>query len=191
MALLLIAILLFLITDSKIINIATKDILQEYNISYKKISGNLFTGIKIDRLKYENRLLLDQAIVRWNPFTLEKKKIHITELKLKGLHPNAIMSIVSNLEPSSDSSNSKFDFDILINKITVTSKPLTYGGVTFRNFHLGTSRLEIDKNLNLKSKLFNISVESGLTDIEIRGKIDKQILSLYDVRDYLKLTQRL
>lgn len=182
MALLLIAILLFLITDSKIINIATKDILQEYNISYKKISGNLFTGIKIDRLKYENRLLLDQAIVRWNPFTLEKKKIHITELKLKGLHPNAIMSIVSNLEPSSDSSNSKFDFDILINKITVTSKPLTYGGVTFRNFHLGTSRLEIDKNLNLKSKLFNISVESGLTDIEIRGKIDKQILSLYDVR---------
>jgi hypothetical protein len=177
-ALVLLAIVLFLITDSRVIHFATKDILKEYHIEYQKISGNLFTGIKVDKLKYENRLLLDQAIIHWNPFSLKQKKIHITQLELHGLRPNAIMHIASTLENSEKGSSPKLDFDIVIDKIKVTSRPLTYGGVTFKNFQLGTNRVEIDRELNLKSKLFNISVHSGLTDIEMRGKIDKGLLSL-------------
>ena len=179
MALALLAILLFLITDSRVISFATEDILKEYNIEYQKISGNLFTGIKVDKLKYENRLLLDQAIIHWNPFSLKKKKIHITQLELRGLRPNSIMNIASTFKQEEKTSSPKLDFDIEIDKINITSNPLTYGGVTFKNFQLSSNRVEIDKELNLKSKHFNISVDSGLTDIEIRGKIiNKGLLSL-------------
>ena len=185
MALILLAIFLFLITDSRIISFATKDILKEYNIEYQKISGNLFTGIKVDKPKYKNRLLLDQAIIHWNPFSIKQKKIHITQLELRGLRPNAIMDITSTFEQGEETSSPKLDFNIVIDKIKVTSKPLTYGGIIFKNFQLGSNRVEIDKNLNLKSKLFNISIDSGLTDIEIRGKIDKGLLYL----DSLKLLE--
>ena len=176
--LVLLAIFLFLITDSRVINFATEDILHEYNISYQKISGNLFTGIKVDRPRYENQLLLDQAIVHWNPFSLKREKIHITQLELRGLRPTAIMKIISSFEDSKQSSTPKLKLGILIDKITLTSKPLTFAGVTFKDFHLGTTQLEIDKNLNVRSKLFNISVNSKLTDMQIRGKLEKNILSL-------------
>ena len=181
--LVILAILLFLITDSRVINFVTDDILNEYNINYQKISGNLLTGIKVNQLTYENQLLVDQAIVHWNPFSLEQKKIHITQLELRGLRPTAVIKTLSSLRSLEDtSSTSKLDFAILVDRITVTSKPITYAGVTFKNFHLGTSQLEIDKNLNIKSKLFNLSVNSELTDVQIRGRIDKNILNLDDVR---------
>jgi len=181
-ALVIFAILLFLITDSRVINLVTEDILKEYNIKYEKISGNLFTGIKVDRLKYENRVLLNRATIHWNPFRLRDKEIHITQLELNGLRPNAIIDIISNLKSSKETSTPKLDFDITVDKINLTSRPLTYAGVTFKNFHLGTNRLKIDRNLNLKSELFNISMDSELTDVKIRGKVDNKIVLLDDVR---------
>ena len=161
----------------------TDDILKEYNITYHEISGNLFTGIKVDRLKYENRLLLDQAIVHWNPFNLEQKQVHITQLELRGLRPTAIMDIISSLKTTEKTTSTpKLDLDILVDNILLTSKPLTYAGVTFKNFQLKTDRLEIDKHLHIKSKRFHLSVDSSLTDIEMRGKLENDRLKLDEVQ---------
>ncbi|RUM73378.1 MAG: hypothetical protein DSZ11_06025, partial [Sulfurovum sp.] len=179
----LLAILLFLFTDSRVINFMTDDILKEYNITYHEISGNLFTGIKVDGLKYENRLILDQAIVHWNPFSLEQKQVHITQLELRGLRPTAIMDIISSLENrEKTTSTPKFDLDILVDNILLTSKPLSYAGVTFKHFQLKTDRLEIDKHLHIRSKRFYLSVDSSLTDIQIEGKLENDRLKLDEVQ---------
>ncbi|MCH9739266.1 MAG: hypothetical protein K0U38_00275 [Epsilonproteobacteria bacterium] len=179
---LLATILLFMITDSSTIHIAAEDMLEEYNISYESISGNLFTGIEVKNLEQGEHHLVDSTTVYWNPLALFNNKVHITKLEIRGANPLAIIEAFSTL-PSSDSKGTNgLDFDIAIDNITLTSQPFIYHGVSFKNFHLGTNSFELSKDMLLKSDLVNLSVDSDLVDVELRGKLEKNSLNLDTAR---------
>ncbi|SFV67564.1 hypothetical protein MNB_SV-12-566 [hydrothermal vent metagenome] len=177
-------ILLFVITDSRTINIATKDILREYGISYKKISGNLFTGIEVSSLKYNGRKLVNSATIYWNPFALGHNRVHITKLELQGVELEGIISALETLPKSDDKESEKptLFFDLLIDKISLTVNPFVYHGVEFKNFYFGMLGLAIDRDMQIKSKTINFLVDSDLVNLSLRGKIEQNSLNLDSLR---------
>lgn len=175
-------VLLYLITDSKTIHIAAADMLKEHNISYEKISGNLFTGIEIERLRYSNKPLLEHAKVHWNPFALVEGKINLTQLEIDGAEPPAIMEMLSAFPASEDAEESRLLFDIVINQIKLTANPFSYYDINISDFYLGSNNLEISSSLAVNNELINMTLLTDMAQLDIRGSVKKSRLLLDHVR---------
>ena len=179
--LLLGAILLFVLSDYKTIDIITKDILPKYGISYQKISGNVFTGIKIDYLEYNNTILADKIDIGWNILALLDNRVYITKFEIKNLNTNKILEIIDSF-PSSKSKQKNI-FDYQINSIDITAQPIDYHGVKFRDLQFGIDSISIDKSMqNIKLKELKFSLNSDLVNIGLHGDMNKNRLHLNRVR---------
>ena len=175
--LLLGTILLFILSDSRTIDIVAKDILPHYGIGYQKISGNLFTGIKITSLEYNNSRLVDKINIHWNPIALLEDTIHITKLEIKNANSNKIKEILNSLPKSKGKLDILFDYQI--ENIDFTAKPLNYHKVRFKNFVLNMDNISIDRDMQkIKAKLLKLSLNSDLLNIKIDGDINKKRLHL-------------
>ncbi|MCK4441989.1 MAG: hypothetical protein KAU90_08270, partial [Sulfurovaceae bacterium] len=175
---LLCTILLFAVSDSRTIDIVSKDILFQYGISYQKIHGNIFTGIKITSLEYNKTRLVDEINIRWNPIDLLDNTIHITKLEIKNLNSNKIKEILNSL-PKSDNSKLNIFFNYKIDFIDIIAKPLNYHGVIFKDFELGMKSVRVDKDMQkIKGKLLKLSLSSDLVNIGLHGDINKKRLHL-------------
>ncbi len=171
-------ILLFVLSDSKTIDIVAKDILSKYNISYKKISGNIFTGIELSNLEYNSSNLIDNINIYWNPISLLDKKIHITKINIDKINSNNILSMINSL-PKSKGSKYKIPFSYQIDSIDITTKPLNYHGVVFKNFELNIDKFSMDSNMKkIKTKLLQFYMESDLLNIGLHGKISNNNINL-------------
>ncbi len=182
--LIVVTILLFIITDSRTIHMASKDILKEYGISYKSISGNLFTGIKVSSLKYKQRKLVDSATIYWNPFALRHYKINITRLELKGVELEGIFNAVEALPKSSESRDKKpsLFLGLEINRINLTVNPFVYHGVEFKNFYFGMDDLVVERDMSIKSEIVDFSVDSDLVNLNLFGKIEQNSIRLDELK---------
>jgi len=180
--LLLGTILLFVLSDYRTIDIITKDILPRYGISYQKISGNIFTGIKITSLEYNSTILADKIDIGWNILSLLDNKIYITKFEIKNANTNKILEIINSL-PSSESKQTNNIFDYQINSIDITAQPLDYHSVKFRDFQLGIDSINIDRDMQkIKLKKLKLSLNSDLVNIGLHGDINKNRLHLNRVR---------
>ena len=160
-------------------NILGQDVLKEYGISYKKISGNLFTGIKVSSLEYNNRKLVESATIYWNPFALAHSKINITKLELQGVELEGIFNALETLPKSNNKEeNANLLFDLNIDKINLTVNPFVYHGVEFKNFYFGVLNLVVDKNINIKSDSIEFFVDSDLADLKLNGEIKDNNITL-------------
>jgi translocation and assembly module TamB len=175
-------ILLFIVTDSHIIQIATEDILKEYGVTYKRISGNLFTGIEVSSLRYNNRKLVESATIYWNPFALAYDRVHITKLELEGVELEGIINTLGAIPPSKKDDKLRLLLDLTIDKIALKVNPFVYHGVEFKNFYFGVVDLYVDRDIKVKSEVINFSVDSDLVDLSLRGNIDKNNLKLDSLR---------
>ncbi|HHH51202.1 MAG TPA: hypothetical protein ENK76_02385, partial [Campylobacterales bacterium] len=171
-------ILLFALSDSRTIDIISKDILPQYGISYQEIHGNIFTGIKITSLEYNNTRLVDEINIRWNPIALLDNTIHITKLEIKNVNSNKIKEIFNSL-PKSDNSKLDIFFDYKIDHIDITAKPLNYHQVAFKDFELGMKSIRVDRDIQkIKGKLLKLYLNSDLGNIGLHGEINKKRLHL-------------
>lgn len=178
-------VLLFLITDSRTLHVVGGDILKEYNISYKKISGNLFTGIEVLDLRYNKKKIVDSATIYWNPFSLYHNQIDITKLDIRGVNSRSLIDMVEALPPSESSDPIFIPFDINFDEINLESDDFIYHTVDIKNFELEIHKLKLSKEMDIKSKSIEISLDSNLVNIGLKGKIDNQVLQLdrVDVRE--------
>ncbi len=175
--------LLFLVTDSRTIHIAAGNLLSEYNVSYSKISGNLFSGIEVNDLKYQNKILLESAKIHWNPLALAHKSIEITQLDIQRVESSEILTLLSQLPPSDQSeSNPKIELDIVVKRINLSAKPFERYGIKFKNIYLGTNRLSLDKKMTISSDLIHLALDSELANLDLTGRFEQKNLNLNDLR---------
>ncbi len=174
--------LLFIITDSRTIRIASDNFLHEYNISYSKISGNLFSGIELTNLRYQNKRLLESAKIHWNPLALTHKTIEVTQLDIQGVESSEILRLLASLPPpKSSSSKLKIDLSIVVKKINLSAKPFERYGIQFKNISLGTNRLSMDKKMRISSDLIYLSLDSDLANCELTGRFNQKDLNLNEL----------
>ncbi|NOZ91215.1 MAG: hypothetical protein GXO60_08040 [Epsilonproteobacteria bacterium] len=171
-------ILIFVLSDSRTIDILGRDVLAKYNINYENISGNIFTGIEVFGIEYNSTQLIDKINIQWNPIALLENKIHITKLELKELNPDTIIKLISSL-PKSKKSKLDILFDYQVDNLDITAKPLSYHGIDFKNFELNIDKLSIDRDMKkIKSKLLKFSIDTDLVNIGLHGKIGNRKLHL-------------
>lgn len=195
--LLLVALLLFVVTDARTIKALAENILPS-TISYETIEGNFFTGLEIQKLAYKDRALFDTASVHWNPLTLIYKKITLTEVDIQGVEVENIVEMIHGFESQSSQSDSSFPFSYSFDHIHLDINPYVYEGVTFSSFLFETEKIELDESLNIDTQALYLYFDSDLVNVELVGSIDKSRLRLDKVnlqeigsRDITKFLQAL
>ncbi len=180
---LLFIVLIFFVTDSRTIHIAGENFLNDYNISYKKISGNFFSGLEIKELKYQEETILQSAKIHWNPIALTENRIEITKLDINGMNSSKIVDLLKKIpsSSSSDDSSKRLDFDLLIKGIDLSFNPFLLYGVSFEDIHLKSNQLSIDRDLHIKSDLLDLSLDSEIANLELHGLFEDHNLNLSEV----------
>ena len=129
---------LFVITDSRTVTILAEQTLPSTKFTYKSIRGNLFEGLKVRELSYNNHKLFHKATIHWNPIGLLYHKVSLTRVEVEGLELDSVMGMVNELEMTTSSGKGKksssFDYTLSLNNIHVDINPYIFEGVKFSSF---------------------------------------------------------
>ena len=192
-------IIIFILADSRTVKIVADSLTPSTAFSYTDIEGNLFTGLKIKSLKYENRKLFNSATLHWNPWTLGQKKITLNEIDFQEMDIANILYMKKEFTSKGGSKGQlKLPFSLEINRVHFDIKPYRYENILFSSFLLETEDIEIGQDLSLDTKALYLYFDSDLGNVEMAGKIDKNRLSLerlnvkeIDTQTITKLTEKL
>ncbi|CAA6805871.1 MAG: Unknown protein [uncultured Sulfurovum sp.] len=196
--LVLAALLLFIITDSRTIKYIAETSLDSSDLAYESIQGNLFNGLEINKLSYKNKPLFSSALIYWNPLTLFYDKVTITKLDAKGIELEHIMRMMNDLKSESSGESSALDFGLAINSSYFDINPYIYEGLKFSSFTLETGKIEVSKDLEVNTDTLYLKFDSDIVNVTLDGKIDDSSLFVNNLdlknisaNDITKLTRRL
>ena len=198
MLLILLALLLFIITDSRTINYIAKKSLASYQLSYESMEGNLFEGLEIKNLSYKNKNLFSSALIHWNPLTLLDKKLTITQLNAEGIEPENIIVMINSLKRKESKNQGGLKVDVIVKNTHFDINPFVYEGSKFSSFVFETGELKLKKDLTLNAERLYLKFDSDIANLKMRGKIeenrllvDRLDLKNVSVEAITKLTSRL
>ena len=173
---------LFVITDSRTVTILAEQTLPSTKFTYKSIRGNLFEGLKVRELSYNNHKLFHKATIHWNPIGLLYHKVSLTRVEVEGLELDSVMGMVNELETTTSSGKGKksssFDYTLSLNNIHVDINPYIFEGVKFSSFILESKEIEVNKDLTIDSEGLNLAFDSDIVNVKLKGKIENSKLLL-------------
>jgi len=192
------ALLLFIITDSKTINYIAKKSLESYQLSYESMEGNFFEGLEIKKLSYKNKKLFSSALIHWNPLTLLDKKLTITQLDAKGIEVENLIVMLNAFKSNEGEERGKLGVDVIVKNTHFDINPYVYEGSKFSSFVFETGEIELKKDLMLNAERLYLKFNSDLGNVKLRGKIknnrllvNKLNLKNISFSEITKLTSRL
>lgn len=144
-----------------------------YHIAYTEIKGNLFTGVQIENLRYEDQVLAKRILFRWNPYALIKQNITLSLFKIESLDIEAIQTILNQQAPSKEESSSSFSmapWGLTIKTLQIDIAPLKEEVVLVNTLVLRTKNLSFSDN-RLEVKTVALTLDSNLTQATFEGKI--------------------
>ncbi len=177
--LLLVTLLLFIVTDSRTVTFLARQALSSTDFTYKSIDGNLFEGLSIRELAYNNHSLFHKATLHWNPITLLNHKVSFTKVEVEGLELDSIVKMAGELGSDKSRSN-KFSLDYMfsLRNIHVDINPYVYEGVKFSDFVSEIDEVDISKDLTIDSEGITLAFKSDLANVKLKGKIKENRLLL-------------
>ena len=174
--LLLSASLLFIVTDSKSIKFIAETSLNSSKFTYREIEGNLFQGLTVSNLAYDNRELFSEATLHWNPLTLLYHKITLTKIDARGLELKNIISMVDDLSSSESESNFEFDYSLSLNSTHLDINPYLYEGIKLSSFVLDSGKINLKKDFILNADALHLKFDSDIVNVDLLGKIEESRL---------------
>ncbi len=178
---LLMATVVILLTSNHTLEWVAQRYAPEYGFGYKKISGGIFGGVKIEGLTYKDDLLLESAVVGFNPIALLNKKISIPSLELKQIDIDNVQKVIDAFTQDSNESeeeSSQFDFEVEVGKFEVTLKPFVLSEIAFEKASLIGSDLAYNDGM-ADAKNLELNIESNITALHQKGTIEKNRLLLH------------
>ena len=179
-SLILAVLLLFVITDSRTVTFLAEQTLPSTKFTYKSIRGNLFEGLRVEKLAYNNNKLFDKATIHWNPISLMYHKVSLTRVEIEGLELDSVIGMAKELGSNSNSGSDEFslDYTLSLSNIHVDINPYVFEGVKFSSFMLDSIEIDISKDLTIDSENLKLSFDSDIVNVKLNGKIEKNILLL-------------
>ena len=196
--LVLAVLLLFIITDSRAIKYIAQTSLEAYHLSYESIEGNLFDGLEIKNLAYENKELFSSALIHWNPLTLFDNKITITKLDAQGIELENIMAMLNTIKFNKLEKQSALAFNFLVEKTHFDINPYIYEGLKFSSFVFETDKIAIDRTTSVNINKVYLKFDSDIVNVKMNAKIKNNQLLVENLdlknisaKDITKLSHRL
>ncbi|MCF6244644.1 MAG: translocation/assembly module TamB, partial [Sulfurovum sp.] len=152
----------------------------DYNISYDKISGNIFTGIEVKNLKYANQTISNNIVYKWNPLTLVQKKITVDQMKIENVNINVIKALITSfdVDESDDNSSGSFDFDIGVENIDISIDPFQEEGIAVNKTIITADDILYHSDGRLEVDNLFVDIDSNLSKFSLKGSMDEGELHL-------------
>ena len=175
----LIVAVVFAANSSFVIKKAADAFAPEYNISYDDISGNVFTGVTIKGLKYDNKILSQTVKFSWNPSKLLYKRVAINELSIEGLDVNVTKTLIDSFPSNDNNSSEPLPIVIIVDEVHFDVAPFEEEGISFSKtvldakdmMYVGDTLGIEDLALQIDTNLTSISYEGNIKNNKLLGTI--------------------
>jgi len=179
----LIVIIMIAANSSFVIKKAADAFAPDYNITYDDITGNIFTGVKIDGLKYADKHISRQIRFSWNPSKILYKRIAISEISAENIDVDSVKALIASFPAGDDNSTSQpFPLVVTVGKVHVSVNPFVEQGILFEKTGLdaedilyASDEVEVgDLQLQVDTNITDLNLHAALED----GKVTVKTLSL-------------
>jgi translocation and assembly module TamB len=166
------------VNSSYVIDKIAQKFAPDYNLSYEKISGNIFTGVKIKNLKYTDNVISNNIIYKWNPLSLLQKKIMIDEIKIEDANIDVIKALIASfdVDESDNNTSGSFAFDVEVEDIAISIKPFIEQGIAINKTVLLTDEVNYYSDGSIDIDDLSLEIESNLTTFVVKGNMEDQEL---------------
>jgi len=159
--------------SSFVIKKAADTFAPDYKISYDDISGNVFTGVKISELKFDEKTLTKNIKFSWNPSKILYKRVAVNEISVEALDIDVLKALIASFPSDDNSSSEPLPLVILVDKVHVDVKPFEEQGilisqtlldvedVMYASDEIGIERLMLKVDTNVSNVLLEASLDDG------------------------------
>ncbi len=166
------------VNSSYVIDKVAQKYAPDYNITYEHISGNIFTGIQIDKLRYENQIISHEIVYKWNPLTLLQKKITVDEVKIKNVNIDVIKALIASfdVDESDDNSSGSFNFDVQIDNIDISIDPFIEEKIAVNKTIITADDMQYHSDGSIEVDTLYLAIDSNLTQFTFEGSMQEREL---------------
>jgi len=159
----------------------------DYNITYDDITGNIFTGVKIEGLKYADMRISKQIRFSWNPSKILYKRIAISEICGEDIDVDSVKALIASFPSTenNDTASEPFPLVVTVGKVDLSVNPFEMQGVLFRKVHVTTKDIFYASD-EVSVENLQLQVDSNVTDLKLHamledGKVTVKSLSLTQI----------
>lgn len=181
----LIVAVVFAANSSFVIKKAADVFAPDYKISYDDITGNVFTGVNIRGLKFDDKTLTKNIMFSWNPSKILYKRVAINEISVEALDVDVLKALIASFPSDDNTASEPFPLVVLVDKVHVSVNSFEEQGILISKTLLdvedvmyASDEIGIDHlMLKVDTNVTNILLEASLGD----GKLEINKLLVEDV----------
>ena len=168
----LIVIIVIAANSSFVIKKAADAFAPDYNISYDDITGNIFTGVKINGLKYADMNISKQIRFSWNPSKILYKRIAISEISGENIDVDSVKALIASFPASDDNSSSEpFPLVVTVGEVHVSVDPFVEQGILFEGTRLDAEDISY-ANDDIEVGDLQLQVDTNVTDLKVHAALE-------------------
>ncbi len=181
--LIFIGVLIYALTSPFIFRYIANSLSKDFNLSYKKIEGTIIGGFVIKDLKYKNRDLAKEIILKPNFLSLFHGKISLNEVKLKDVNKDTLEDMVNDFSSKKDSSsksnNSSFSISMPIDleNIEISLTPFKIDKFLIKKSYVKVDYIKLDSN-GVEIGDLEEYMNSSIGEFKFRGSFKNKILDI-------------
>ena len=151
-------------------------------ISYSKIDGNLYDGISISNLNYDNLIKVDEFKINFSILSLLVLDIFIEDLKIKGIKFDE--KLFNNPQGQSNSKSIEIPFNLFIKNFEASMYDYTYNEYKIDEVLLKAKNSKWDFKEKLKA---NIAINLNSNIAKIKGFLEIENIKEYSLNSNIDL----
>ena len=153
----------------------------DYNITYNDITGNVFTGVKIDGLKYTDMNISKQIRFSWNPSKILYKRIAISEISGENVDVDSVKALIASFPASDDNSSSgPFPLVVTVGKVHVTVNSFVEQGILFEKTLLDAEEISYASD-EVEVGDLQLQVDTNVTDLKLQASLEDGKVTVRDL----------
>ncbi len=152
----------------------------DYKISYDTITGNIFTGVKINNLKFEDKVLSKKITFSWNPSKILYKTVVINELSIEALDVDVVKALIASF-PTNDTnntSNEPFSLVVLVDNVDISLNPFEEQGVYLSKTSLNVENIYYSSD-TIGIEYLRLNIDTNITKISLEASLDNAKLEIH------------
>jgi len=176
--------IVFAANSSWVIKKAADKFAPDYKISYDDITGNVFTGVNIAGLKFDNKEISKNIKFSWNPSKILYKRVAINEISGEDLDVETVKALIASFPKSVDdenSSSSPLPVVINVDKIHLTVKPFEEQGILIEKTVLNVEDVSYSSD-DISVESLSLNVDTNITDLVLLASLNDGKLTINELR---------
>jgi len=187
---LLSGLLLFVMSNSSYVTQRLfAEIAPQYKLHYKKIEGNLYTGVTLEEVRFDDTLLAREITLKYNPNALLYKELQITRLQIKDADVDTIKAFIATFQNNTQNKKEEATEDTPRIGLSIKAKDIALSTLPFVEHGIAVEKAVIKaESLGFDLEAYRIEAEgvegeivSDLGKITLSADLQNRVLRLKEL----------